>query len=110
FHPLERGAGEVWRWMGADARWLLQAREPATATLELELSAYREPRKVAISLDGRSVAVIEAGLDRSWHRVGPLTLTPGQHTVKFAALDAPSPVSAADLRLLSIRLHDWRWR
>jgi hypothetical protein len=74
------------------------------------LSAYERPRRVVVSLDGREVALLEAAVERSWHRVGPLRLKPGQHELAFEALDEPSLSPPPDRRHLSVRLHDWRWR
>ena len=110
FRPVERSGGEAWRWMGASGRWLLQARGDTTTTLEVELSAYQRPRRVGVFLNGREVAAINAGVERAWHAVGPLRLAPGQHELTFSAIDAPSPAPPPDRRMLSVRLHDWRWR
>ena len=110
FRPLERSGAEAWRWMGANGRWLLQARGDITTTLEVEVSAYQRPRRVGVFLNGRPVAAINAGVERAWHAVGPLRLTPGQHELTFSAIDAPSPAPPPDRRVLTVRLHDWRWR
>ena len=110
FHPLERRGTESWRWMSTGGRWLLQVHKETTTTLELELSAYQRPRQVAVSLDGRRIAVLDASTERAWHRVGPLHLRPGQHELAFAAVDLPSPAPPPGRRLLSVRLHGWRWR
>ncbi len=110
FHRLERRGAETWRWMGAGGRWVLQVRSETVATLELELSAYGHARQIAVSLDGRRITALDTGAARSWHRVGPLAMTPGQHELTFAALEPPSTAPPPDRRMLSVRLHDWRWR
>lgn len=110
FYRIERRGSEAWRWMDGRGRWLLQVPVETAATLEVEVSAYQHSRQLVVSLNGRQVTVLRAGVERSWHRIGPLRLTPGQHELVFDALGEPFPSPPPDRRRLDVRLHDWRWR
>ena len=64
FFPREHDAERSWRWMGADAAWTVvnTSAQPIVATLDLEMSAFHHPRRLALRLDGRPVLISR----RSW--------------------------------------------
>jgi len=110
FHALERDSSQFWRWMSAEGRWSLQAPSPKDATLELQLSSFERPRRLAVSLNAQELAVLEVDTVPGWYRLPGVRLERGRHVMDFRALEAASPALPPDSRELSIRLHDWRWR
>lgn len=110
FYDLEVDGSRSWRWLARDGRWRFRVDRPRDVQLDLHLAAHGHERRLALSLDGRSLAELDVRPEGGWHRV-PLTgLRPGLHDLTFTALEAPAPAPAPDARRLSIMLRDWRWR
>lgn len=105
----------AWRWMGAQASWTVwnSSARVLLASVDLELRAFHETRHLAILLDGAVVQEIAIAPERAMHRVGPLTLPPGSHTLGFRSgaltMTADDVLRNGDPRRLSVAFGDWRW-
>src|SRR5580704_16949292 len=96
FFPREHDAGWTWRWMGNDAAWTIvnTTLQPVVTTLGLEMSAFSRARRMELRLDGRPVGsqleniVVEPS--RRVYRIGPLTVTAGDHELAFLPSEAPT--------------------
>jgi hypothetical protein len=115
FYPREHDAIWTWRWMGAEASWtVVNARPRQTrAVLEVELTSFQDRRTLTLLLDGREVQTLVVEPQRTMHRVGPLTLTPGRHALVFRP-SAPGTIANAlvdddERRLQSFAIGTWLW-
>ena len=92
---------------------LLEYRWSIVATLELEMSAFHQARRVELRLDGLPVQTLAVAPPRRLYEVGPLTVPPGDHALGFHPVEMPSVashvVSNGDSRPLSFALGTWRW-
>jgi hypothetical protein len=115
FFPRERNAEWSWRWMGADASWIIvnTSREPVIAALYAELSAFNRPRRIDLRLDGGAAQSLAIDQGRRIYRIGPVTLPPGSHELRFRAagpvLIAGDIINNGDRRALSIAVGAWSW-
>ena len=130
FSPREHDAEWTWRWMGTDASWTITntRAQPIVATLGLELSAFHRARRMELLFDGRpvnnvknvehvehveSVQTLVVEPARRIYRIGPLTVTPGDHELAFHPSEAPTVaadvISNGDERLLSFAVGTWSW-
>ena len=115
FSPREGDETATWRWMGPDASWTVvnTTADRLDASVDVELSAFHESRRLAIFLDGQQVQVLTADTSRQSHRLGPFALTPGSHVMGLRPLDPPTVaddvVDNGDDRALSFAVGAWRW-
>ena len=115
FFPREFHARSSWRWMAADAAWSVVNTHsgPITATLDIELAAFPRMRHLELRLDAHSVQVLAVERSLRDYRVGPLTLSPGEHSLAFHAVEAPSVADEVhdngDKRALSFAVGKWTW-
>jgi hypothetical protein len=98
FHPYERQGDDWWRWMGDQGGWTVRIREGAgTVVLEVGLESFAVPRRLVVTLDGAPAGTILVATRNERHRLGPWTLQPGDHALRFTALEPPSRPSAMGL-------------
>jgi hypothetical protein len=115
FYPREFFRADSWRWMGRTGALMLinGSRSPANGTFDLDLEPFLRARELRILVDHRAVSTIMAAA-RETHSIGPLTLTPGLHTIALesdgASTPPPTRGMAGDTRELSLRLRGWQWR
>lgn len=115
FSPREHDADWSWRWMGAEATWVVTNTTglATIATLDLELAAFAHDRSIRISLNGDPVEELLVDTTRRSYRIGPFTIQPGAHELQFAAPQAPSVandvIRNGDHRPLSIAVGTWAW-
>lgn len=115
FFRRERDAEWSWRWMGADAGWAVvnASPKPIVATLDVELSAFHRSRTLALLLDARPVETLVVEQSRRTYRVGPLTVLPGLHELRFRPAEPPTVAATvidnSDRRPLSFALGTWQW-
>jgi hypothetical protein len=104
-----------WRWMGADAAWTVvsTSARPIVATLDLEMSAFHDARRMNVLLDGRPAQTFVVERPRRIYRIGPLTVMPGGHELVFHPADPPTVagdvINNGDQRPLSFALGTWNW-
>jgi hypothetical protein len=115
FYPREYDALWTWRWMNRDASWAVVNPSDSTiiADLDLEALAFYHVRRLTARLDGRDLQVLTVAVRRGMNRIGPLALTPGDHTLAFHADDEATVADAVlhngDSRRLSLAFGAWRW-
>lgn len=113
--PREYDRSRSWRWMMNRSRWTIvnPAAQPIVATLDVELTAFRDPRRLAVQFDDNAPESFVVAPMPGHYRIGPLTVLPGTHELLFHALDAPQPASVVmqtgDTRALSFAFGAWRW-
>jgi hypothetical protein len=104
-----------WRWMSTTASWTVVNRTsgPLNATLDLEASSFHDTRDVTLLFDGRLVQTMNVAPARRSHRIGPLTVLPGSHILKFSPIEPPKVaddiMQNRDRRPLSIAIGAWTW-
>jgi hypothetical protein len=115
FYPREYNRNWTWRWMGGEAAWKIAntSDRPILAALDIEMSAFHEPRRLTVLLDGSIVDRALVPIERGLVRIGPVALTPGVHDVVFHPVE-PATVAAEltgndDRRALSFAFGAWRW-
>jgi hypothetical protein len=115
FSPRERDASWSWRWIGQTAVWVVTntTGAPVAASLELELAAFYTTRHLDVLLDGRTIATLRVGLERSPYLIGPMSLTPGNHALLFRPVEnaeaAATLLHNTDARPLSFAFGSWHW-
>lgn len=115
FSPRERDQSWSWQWMGAHASWTIVNTTPqlATATLEVDVSAFGRDRDVAVSLDRAPAVRFTATPAMRTYRLGPFLVPRGAHELAFQALELPTVADALlhnrDRRPLSIAIGSWTW-
>jgi hypothetical protein len=115
FYPREYDETWTWRWMGPPASWKIVNRTDRSiaGTAVVEIAAFAAPRRLRLSLDGLAVQTLVVGAQRSVSRVGPLTLSPGDHELVFSPSEAPTVadeiVHNGDRRPLSFAVGGWNW-
>jgi hypothetical protein len=115
FYPAEFDRAWTWRWMGPEASWTVTngTDRVLLASLDLEASAFHEPRRLTVLLDGVAVQDLIIGTARAIRRIGPYVLRPGDHTLGFRAAAPPTVADDrlhnGDRRPLSFAFGDWRW-
>ena len=71
------------------------------------------PDGFAVLLDGRPVQTLRVDAERHVHRIGPLRLAPGEHTLVFRPTDPGAIgfglVDDGEPRALSFAIGTWRW-
>jgi hypothetical protein len=118
FFLREHDTEWTWRWMGADATWIIVnvGTRPIVATLSLEMSAFHRARRMEVRLDGRPVEngrtlVVEPA--RRIYQIGPLTVPLGDHELLFHPVEGPTVagdvINNGDPRPLSFALGTWNW-
>jgi hypothetical protein len=115
FWPREHDDRWTWRWAGAEASWRVVNRRDRTvrAHVDIQLRAVAGARNLTLRMDGQPALRLVAGESVRLYRVGPFTLTPGEHALVFRGAEPPT---VADLRLhngdpraLSFAVGTWRW-
>jgi hypothetical protein len=113
--PREHDREWTWRWMGREAAWTIvnAEAEPAVVVLAIELSAFLRPRRLDVLLDGALVQSVIVDPPRRTYQVGPFTVGPGGHEMRFRPADAPTVAADAidngDRRPLSFAMGRWTW-
>ena len=114
FWPREHDDNATWRWMGADASWVVVTPTPRPRlTLQIEMHAFHVTRPLAVRLDGDSEHTLEVDADARTYRIGPLALSPGTHLLTFHSAAPPTMadgvIGNGDRRALSISMGGWKW-
>jgi hypothetical protein len=115
FYPREYDALWTWRWMNRDAAWVIVNPNDRVIVvdLELEAAAFQRRRQLVARLDGTDVRMLTVDVGRGMHRIGPLALTPGDHTLAFHAgadgVMADAVLHNGDARRISMAVGGWRW-
>jgi hypothetical protein len=105
-----------WRWMGQSAAWTIAntTQHAIAATLNVELSAFAQERRVTVLLDQMVVHDVTVNPERRSYRVGPLLVAPGMHELRFQAVELPTVADALihnrDRRPLSVAIGTWTWQ
>ncbi|HMF61012.1 MAG TPA: 6-pyruvoyl-tetrahydropterin synthase-related protein, partial [Vicinamibacterales bacterium] len=97
FYSREYDGGWTWRWMGPDAslRVVNTSHRPIVAALDVEMTAFHRARRLTLVLDGSEVRTLLVEPRRGLNRIGPLTLTPGEHDLVFHPCEAPTVANDA---------------
>jgi hypothetical protein len=81
--------------------------------LSVDLVPIGVARTLAVTLDGAPVAQLSLGMARTQHTLGPWSLTPGDHVLRFTADGEPTrPSDVADTkdnRPLTVAFRNERW-
>lgn len=115
FSPRERDAEWSWRWMGTDGTWMIVNTHPTpiVAAVDVEMSAFHQPRQLELRLDGQAVQTLVVEPARRIYQIGPMIVPPGDHQLVFHPADAPTVVrdviDSRDPRPLSVALGTWTW-
>lgn len=115
FSRREHDADRSWQWMGRDATWTIVSagREPAIATLDLEMQAFGGARRMDVRIDGRPLQTLVVGPSRGMYALGPIGLSAGPHDILFHPADDPivadDVMRNGDRRPLSFALGTWTW-
>jgi hypothetical protein len=115
FSPRERDAEWSWRWMGTDGTWMIVNThpKPIVAAVDVEMSAFHQPRQLELRLDGQAVQTLVVDPARRIYQIGPMIVPPGDHQLVFHPADAPTVVrdviDSRDPRPLSVALGTWTW-
>ncbi len=116
FFGLEHDGDDWWQWMGPVGQWTVRNTTTGErrVTLSMNLVSVGLPRRLSLTLDGAAVGSVLVGTDRQEVVVGPWRLTPGTHTLAFAADGDPvRPVddvdASRDRRSLTIAFRRDRW-
>lgn len=113
--PREHDPAWTWRWMGAEAAWTIvnTTTRPVVAGLSVELSAFHHTRVLDVLLDGALVERIVVDPPRRTHQVGPFSVGPGRHEVRFRPAEPPAiahdVIGNRDRRPLSFAVGRWEW-
>ncbi|MEX2273854.1 MAG: hypothetical protein WD690_20485 [Vicinamibacterales bacterium] len=113
FHPREQDGTWSWRWIGTAGSWTIANRggEPLTASLDVEMMAFRRARALTVLLNGNVVQRLIVDDRRGTYQIGPLALAPGEHQLTFRP-DRPPSTGAPDsteTRALSLGFGGWQW-
>jgi hypothetical protein len=115
FSPREWEEGTTWRWMGHEASWRIVngTGRPMVAAVDIEMQAFGGARRLELRLDGHEVQRLVIDGQRLRYRVGPLTLTPGDHDLVFHPTEPPTVADDllrnGDRRPLSFAVGVWQW-
>jgi len=105
-----------WRWMGESASWTVvnTTQQSIAATLDVELSAFAQERRVTVLLDQKAIQSVAVHPKRRTYRIGPFLVAPGAHHFQFEALEPPTVADALihnrDRRPLSLAIGTWTWQ
>jgi hypothetical protein len=105
WYVLERaapGQGPVWRWMADEASLGLTAGEEGMWRVRLRAWAWQATRRIEVSIDDASVAVIPVAAQDSVYETPSFRVVPGSHVIRLRSLDGVSIPGGNDLRPLSI--------
>jgi hypothetical protein len=101
--------------MGQEGSWTLvnTTAGPLEQVLRVELESFAEPRHLTLEFDGRSLSSFEVAVSRREYLIGPISVPPGQHALRFRVLQPatrPSDVSGVgDRRPMTIAVRPWQW-
>jgi hypothetical protein len=114
FWPREHNDHATWRWMGADASWMIVTPTARPrVTLEVDMSAFHVRRPLVVCLDGRREQTLDVEQRPRSYRIGPLALTAGPHRLTFHSTAAPTMAHEVlrngDRRALSFSMGAWEW-
>jgi len=115
FYPREYNTSWTWRWMGAEAAWKIAntSDRPLVGGVEIEMSAFHEPRRMTVLLDGSTIDRVVVPIERGLIRIAPVPLTPGVHDLVFRPAEPPTVaadlIGNGDRRALSFAFGTWRW-
>jgi hypothetical protein len=113
--PREHDRDWTWRWMGGEAAWTIvnTTTRPVVSVLSIELSAFHRARVLEVLLDSALVQRVVVDPLRRTHQVGPISLAPGRHELRFRPADAPAiahdVIGNGDQRALSFAVGRWEW-
>jgi hypothetical protein len=86
---------------------------PIVAAVEVEMSAFHQPRQLELRLDGQAVQTLVVEPARRIYQIGPMIVPPGDHQLVFHPAEAPTVVrdviDSRDPRPLSVALGTWTW-
>lgn len=113
-YPREYLDGDTWRWAGRTATLALFNGSAATtsSSLRIELGAFGFTRHVQVSLDGAPVADLVVPGELETFDLGPFTVTPGRHALRFESREpatSPAAERPTDTRPLAFRIARWSW-
>ncbi len=115
FFPREHNASDTWRWMANDAAWSIMNTSVHTivATLDVELWAFQQTRRLELRLDAQHVQSVGVTQNRRIYQIGPLTVPPGDHSLLFHSVEPPAIADEilrnGDQRALSFAVGTWTW-
>ncbi|MGH9382634.1 MAG: hypothetical protein ACRD2Z_18810 [Thermoanaerobaculia bacterium] len=115
FSWREVSGDRSFRWMGAEGSLTLvvRAQSPHTIVWRAELHAFPRPRDVTVRVDGEDLTVLRVPTEPTTFDVGPLTLSPGTHSLELLPGEPPAVPAAllgtGDIRPLTIALGAWSW-
>jgi hypothetical protein len=101
--------------MGREGAWTVvnTTTRPVVSILSVELSAFHHARVLEVLLDGALVQRVVVDPSRRTHQVGPLSVGPGSHEVRFRPAEAPAiaddVIGNGDRRPLSFAVGRWEW-
>ena len=113
--PREHDSEWSWRWMGREGVWTIvnATTRPVVSVLSVELAAFHRARVLEVLLDGALVQSLVVDPPRRTHRVGPFSVGPGRHDVRFRPAEAPTiahdVIGNGDRRPLSFAVGRWEW-
>lgn len=113
FSPREHDREWTWRWMGREGVWTVvnTTTRPVVSSLSVELSAFHHARVLEVLLDGALVQRIVVDPPRRTHQVGPFTVSPGSHEMRFRPAEPPTiahdVIGNGDRRPLSFAIGRW---
>ena len=116
FFGHEHDGDDWWQWMSPAGRWTIRntTTETRTASLAINLVSIGVARQVTVTLDDGAPTVVRVGLAGQDVTLGPWTLAPGEHTLRFAADGEPVRPSDAngssDRRALTVAFRQERWQ
>jgi hypothetical protein len=116
FYEYEHQNDDWWRWMSPKGQWTVRNTTTMVqrVTLSVDLVPIGTPRTLTVTLDGGPPTALSLGMTRQQHTLGPWTLTPGNHTLAFAADGEPTRPSdlvddSKDRRPLAIAFRNENW-
>ena len=115
FFDYEYDRDGWWQWMPSQGRWIVRTASPRTdrVRLSMRLRSIGAARTLDLTLDGRPAGRFQVGTTLEEFVAGPWDLTPGTHTLAFAASGQPFRPSEAwgtnDARDLTIMFRAERW-
>lgn len=113
--PREHDAEWSWRWMGDEMTWTVvnTCALPIAGALAIEVSAFHRARQMEIWLDGQPVQTLIVEPSRRMYRIGPLTMSPGNHELVFRPSEsstlADDVIHDGDRRRLSFAIGRSNW-
>jgi hypothetical protein len=101
--------------MGAKMTWTIvnTCTGALVGVLDIEVSAFHSARRMEIWLDGQPVQTLIVEPSRRMYRIGPLTVSPGDHELVFRPSEPPTladdVIHDGDRRRLSFAIGRSNW-